>query len=244
MREWARLIEVGMLDSANFIDELYYRLLVQEDYDSTLALLTEAFGAHAGGVFLINKNDTKIMAGSGLNPDTFGSYHGDLNSQDYIVPALKSHDGDKVFTASGIVSLNETMKTDYYVAIDAPSDIYDKLCFHVVSPEQQLGVALYRDRKREFTRGDLADAQKLYPEIARCFRLLQRKAAATNESLLIEGLTAREIEIVTLLRANNDYKAIAAITQISSNTLKWHMKNVFQKFEVSTLAELLVKIRR
>lgn len=53
------------------------------------------------------------------------------------------------------------------------------------------------------------------------------------------GLTDREVEIVEFLLAGYTYKAVSESLFISQNTVKFHIKNIYQKFEVKSKMELI-----
>ncbi|MDG2449069.1 MAG: response regulator [Saprospiraceae bacterium] len=60
-------------------------------------------------------------------------------------------------------------------------------------------------------------------------------------------LTDKEYEILMLMVQGETYESICQSKEISNNTLKYHMKNIFQKFDAKSKAEilqqLLVKLR-
>jgi len=56
---------------------------------------------------------------------------------------------------------------------------------------------------------------------------------------LYKQLTEREISIVELLRKGYTYKAIAENLFISENTMKYHIKNIYQKLNVNSKMELI-----
>jgi LuxR family maltose regulon positive regulatory protein len=63
----------------------------------------------------------------------------------------------------------------------------------------------------------------------------QRKAVDRNvpASELVEPLSDRELEVLRLLAAGRANRAIAAELRLSENTVKWHLKNIFEKLGVS-----------
>ena len=73
-----------------------------------------------------------------------------------------------------------------------------------------------------------------------------------NKKLLIsvtdfkdkDKLTKREIEVVSLLLQGYTYKAISEELNISSNTIKYHSKNIYQKYNVNSKMELIKKLKR
>ncbi len=47
-------------------------------------------------------------------------------------------------------------------------------------------------------------------------------------------LSSRETEVLTLLAAGKSYKSIATLLFISKNTIKFHIKNIYDKLQVNT----------
>lgn len=71
-------------------------------------------------------------------------------------------------------------------------------------------------------------------------------ASSINHARLLElnnalevGLTERELEIAALLMERYDYQSIADQMQISVNTLKVHVRNIYRKFKVTGRKELI-----
>lgn len=71
-------------------------------------------------------------------------------------------------------------------------------------------------------------------------------ASSINHARLLElnnslevGLTGRELEIAALLMERYDYQSIAGQMQISVNTLKVHVRNIYRKFKVTGRKELI-----
>lgn len=60
---------------------------------------------------------------------------------------------------------------------------------------------------------------------------------------LLEKLTAKEIEIVTLLQQGMPNRKIAEILGVSEGTLKWHLHNVYTKFMVKNRVQALLKAK-
>ncbi len=75
----------------------------------------------------------------------------------------------------------------------------------------------------------------------------QIEESSENEHVLEEkiasfGLTNREGEILKLIMQGLTYEQIAPQLYISKNTVKYHMKNIFGKVEVSNRVQLLKKV--
>lgn len=54
-------------------------------------------------------------------------------------------------------------------------------------------------------------------------------------------LTERELEVLTLLCQGKSYKVIAEALFISTNTVNYHLKNIYSKLHVNSKAEAMVK---
>ncbi len=81
----------------------------------------------------------------------------------------------------------------------------------------------------------------LEPEIlTKLLGLINEKKMA-DSSMFMEGLTAREEEILLLIKKGQTYKEIAATLNISFHTVNHHLKNVYQKTNVKSKSELIAK---
>lgn len=58
----------------------------------------------------------------------------------------------------------------------------------------------------------------------------------------IQHLTQQEQKLVASVLKGHSYKEIAGQNYISVNTVKYHLKNIYTKMEVSSRAELLAKL--
>ncbi|MFY0631988.1 MAG: response regulator transcription factor [Flavobacteriaceae bacterium] len=54
-------------------------------------------------------------------------------------------------------------------------------------------------------------------------------------------LTSRELEVLTLLAKGKSYRSIAEILFISTNTIKFHIKNIYDKLQVKSKEEAIDK---
>ncbi len=67
---------------------------------------------------------------------------------------------------------------------------------------------------------------------------LVEKPASDTASQAQPALTAREMELIRLVRGGMTNRQIAQRMLVSENTVKWHLKNVFEKLNVTRRAEL------
>lgn len=76
--------------------------------------------------------------------------------------------------------------------------------------------------------------------------LLERIPVVTrspDRAVLVEALTEREVEIMRLLSRVLTNKKIAKLLQISDQTVKWHLKNIYGKLGVVSRDEALARCR-
>ena len=57
--------------------------------------------------------------------------------------------------------------------------------------------------------------------------------AAISDAILLEPLSARELEVLALLARGRSNRAISHELRLSANTVKWHLKNIFEKLAVN-----------
>lgn len=81
------------------------------------------------------------------------------------------------------------------------------------------------------------------PKIAvKVLKLIRGKEEPVNESKI--NLSAREKEILTLLTIGLSYKMIAEEVKISIDTVRFHIKNIYEKLHVHSMTEAVAKTLR
>jgi DNA-binding NarL/FixJ family response regulator len=70
-------------------------------------------------------------------------------------------------------------------------------------------------------------------------QLFPRKATSKNP--LLPNLTSRESDILNELILGNSYKMIASNLNISLETVRTHLKNIYKKLQVSSATEAIYK---
>jgi transcriptional regulator EpsA len=79
--------------------------------------------------------------------------------------------------------------------------------------------------------------------IRRIQHLEQAQAASTNEFIsVVARLSPRELEIVNWVRLGKTNSEVANLLFISQNTVKTHLKNIFEKLGVTKRAEAIGKL--
>lgn len=81
------------------------------------------------------------------------------------------------------------------------------------------------------------------PQVARLVFEHFNPALNVSKYEKTEQLTPREIEIVSMLQAGASYKEVASTLFVSVDTVKYHIRNIYQKLQVSSRAELILKYK-
>jgi DNA-binding NarL/FixJ family response regulator len=80
------------------------------------------------------------------------------------------------------------------------------------------------------------------PEVARRLIKLFREFRPPDKAH--HNLTQQETELLKLLIEGHNYKTAAAELAISVNTVKFHLKNVYEKLQVHSKSEAVAKALR
>ena len=86
-----------------------------------------------------------------------------------------------------------------------------------------------------------AGGSAMSPEVARLVTKFFLEAPPPNLAGEIEALSSREEEILRLLSEASQYKEIAAELQISIDTVRWHVRHIYEKLHVHSRTEAVVK---
>lgn len=122
-----------------------------------------------------------------------------------------------------------------------------------VSDRDTVQVALYRTGNRGFSAQDLSAIEPIQSSLmAICQRHWESRTLhlradadpihAALKRLGSDSLSSREMEVMRLLISGVGEKEIALMLQVSAETVKTHRKRAYQKLEVSSRVELLVKL--
>jgi len=124
-----------------------------------------------------------------------------------------------------------------YTVFEDPEKIFQSLCAGATgymlksSPLSELRAGL-----REMLAGGAAISPKIALEVIRFFNQPQQKRPDAK-------LTVREIEILSLLQNGRSNKEIGGKLSISVETVKYHIKNIYDKLQISSRSELLLRFR-
>lgn len=75
-------------------------------------------------------------------------------------------------------------------------------------------------------------------------KIPQKTADRNSEGFLIEKLSKREKEILTLLSQGHSNQEISSLLFISIGTVKWHLNNIFGKLDVKSRIQLVNKAKQ
>jgi DNA-binding NarL/FixJ family response regulator len=86
-----------------------------------------------------------------------------------------------------------------------------------------------------------AGGAPMSPSIARAVVGMFRKVAPQPTG---EGLSPRELEVLTLLAAGNSYKTAANELSVSIDTVRFHVRHIYDKLHVHSKSEAVMKAWR
>jgi DNA-binding NarL/FixJ family response regulator len=73
---------------------------------------------------------------------------------------------------------------------------------------------------------------------------IARMVVSSFNSFMMNSLTEREQEILSILSKGKSYKMAADELCISHDTVRFHIKNIYKKLEVHSLQEAFAKVKR
>jgi DNA-binding NarL/FixJ family response regulator len=80
------------------------------------------------------------------------------------------------------------------------------------------------------------------PEIARkVLRMFQQVVPPKSEEY---QLTPRELEVLKLLADGHGYKTAAAVLSVGIGTIRFHIRNIYEKLHVHSKSEAVLKALR
>ncbi|RZF58913.1 response regulator [Sphingobacterium corticibacterium] len=89
----------------------------------------------------------------------------------------------------------------------------------------------------------LSGGSVMSPQVARLVFDHFNPVAGKSQYEKTAQLTPREIEIMTMLQQGASYKEVATQLFVSVDTVKYHIRNIYQKLQVSSRAELILKYK-
>ncbi|MBK8846035.1 MAG: response regulator transcription factor [Bacteroidetes bacterium] len=201
------------------------RILVFEDnkdfLESLVELINQSDGLEVCGTYSNCKNAAHLVA----------HHHPDLVLMDIDMPIENGLNGLRAIRAAGsevcIVML--TVFDDNERVFQAVSNGASGYILKSTTPERIVNAM------REATQG----GAPMTPSVAK--QVLKLFSQPFMHSKELERLTSREHDVLSLLVRGYSYKMASAELQISIETLRYHVKNVYLKLHVNSKSEAVAK---
>jgi DNA-binding NarL/FixJ family response regulator len=94
---------------------------------------------------------------------------------------------------------------------------------------------------RESTTGGAPMSTEIARRVVQFFHEIDRLPVKTQPSPEIKGLTDREVQVLELLSKGHSYKEIADLLSISFETVRTHVRSIYDKLHVHSRTEATLK---
>ncbi len=197
------------------------RILLADDHPSLRAGLAS---------ILASQPDFTVVAEAGTGREVLEKLTD--HPADVIIVDLRMPDGDGIQTIQALIKRDPAAKVMVLTTYDNEEDIFAAL---------EAGARGYL--LKDTTKEEIITAVR---EIAEGRRFLpQAIASRLADRMVRSGLTPRELDVLRLVSRGRSNKEIASAMFISEETVKTHMKSLFQKLGVHDRAEAVaVSLRR
>jgi len=187
------------------------RIFLADDHPSLRAGLA---------AILDNQPDLKVVAEAGSGNEVMSS----KEAADVFIMDLRMPDGDGVQTIKSLVARDPATKVLVLTTYDNEEDIFQAL-------EAGARGYLLKDTTKE---GLIAAVRQVHQGER---YLPQNIASRLADRLIRPNLTPRELDVLRLVSRGRTNKEMASAMFISEETVKSHMKSLFQKLGVHDRAE-------
>ncbi len=190
--------------------------------------------------------------GDSFQKDFEKAYQEKYSSFDYTKWYI-NHERSIAFIESELIHRSARTNTVFYKELLEPRGLIYSLGAYLISKEtaEIIGaIALYRGhRSEDFNHRDLDIMNIMLPHITQslenCIKFSPRQISGMDLTLMnIHELTRREIDIIHEIRAGLTNEEIAASLNLSTNTVKKHLYNIYQKMDVPSRAKLVNKLEK
>lgn len=188
--------------------------------------------------------------GDSFQKDFEDAYQEKYSSFDYTKWYI-NNEKSIAFIESELIHNSARTNTVFYKEFLEPRGLIYSLGAYLISKEtaEIIGaIALYRGHRREdFSHRDLDIMNIMLPHITQslenCIRFGPQQISGMDLTLMnIHHLTRREVDIIHEIKAGLTNDEIASSLNLSTNTVKKHLYNIFQKMNVPSLAKLVKKL--
>jgi DNA-binding NarL/FixJ family response regulator len=94
---------------------------------------------------------------------------------------------------------------------------------------------------REITSGGAPMSRQIARRVVQFFQEIKEAPAAVQRAPEIRSLTQRESEVLAELSKGHSYKEIADLLNISFETVRTHMRSIYEKLHVHSRTEAVLK---
>lgn len=189
------------------------RILVADDHPSVRDGLASILNAQP---------DLTVVAEAGTGRETIEQFK--LRAPDVLIVDLRMPDGDGIQTIRDLLAINPAAKALVLTTYDTEEDIFNAL---------EAGARGYI--LKDTTREEIVEAVR---QIHAGNRFLPPAIASRLADRVIRpALTPRELDVLRLVSRGRTNKEIAVAIFVSEETVKSHMKGLFQKLGVHDRAE-------
>jgi DNA-binding NarL/FixJ family response regulator len=187
------------------------------------------------------------MIGYAENFTVLGSYPNAIQVEVQVQrmkPGIILMDIDMPGGVTGIEAIKKIREFDQQVLIiiltvfDDNTNVLDSIC---AGASGYLLKKYLSDRLIDSMKEVQEGGAPMSPAIARMVIASMQRFPSTEPNKF--NLTAREMEILAALAQGEGYKAIAAKSFISLNTVRTHIKNMYRKLQVNSQLEAIAKAR-
>jgi DNA-binding CsgD family transcriptional regulator len=253
--------EPKMFDD-ELIDALYQKLLFEESTSEFLSLVISEFAAGAGQLVhrtmelphqarqaraTMRRKEDKALSLESMNIDMDaaepffrGMYKADPAAQKGLEIPM-----NRPYLPIQSMDRETYLESPLYRYVLEPSGLSDLMSLRFPYGDGALALMIYKSGGRQFSESEIKAAGLLHPHLKRAFMIHDKllvEDSVVERAARAYGYTAREHDIVVHLANGLPYRDIEAALGVTQNTLKWHLKNLFQKTGVKSLPEFLVRV--
>lgn len=140
-----------------------------------------------------------------------------------------------------VMSLSSFAKTNFYKEFFVKHQYIDEIGIYIFNKNQLVGVIglIRKEGENYFSEQDKNRLRFLIKPIESAFNACATLSPSNHKE---EHLTAREREIIQLVKKGFSNKEISEILFISVNTVKKHLQNLYEKLNVTNRTELCYRI--
>ena len=164
---------------------------------------------------------------------------------DVLIPNnLSVRTDTHVVKIEDVMSLSNFVETNYYKDFFVKHQYIDEMGIYIFNKNHIVGVIglIRKEGENYFSEQDRNRLRFLIKPIESAFNAYETLSYGNRKEKKEEHLTARERELVKLLKQGFSNKEIGQILFVSINTVKKHLQNLYKKLNVTNRTELCYRI--